>query len=171
MTRKSAIKPEDLQITYSRSANLKDYLVKGELERNRILVGTYPCGKIRCKTCAHITTTSVVKKDNKKYKTQGHYTCQSSNLVYLLTCSICQSKYIGETENTLNTRCRGHETNMRSYNDNLVSRHFKSYNHTFDDYSILVLQPETDKNKRLRLEEAWMILLDTLTPNGLNSRW
>ena len=32
MTRKEAIKPEDIQVTYSRSPNLKDILIKGTLE-------------------------------------------------------------------------------------------------------------------------------------------
>ena len=32
---------------------------------------------------------------------------------------------------------------------------------------ICAVDKERDKNKRLRLEEAWMILLDTLNPKGL----
>ena len=32
MTRKEAIKPEDIEVTYSRSPNLKDILIKGSLE-------------------------------------------------------------------------------------------------------------------------------------------
>ena len=80
-------------------------------------------------------------------------------------------KYIGETENTLNTRCRGHESNMKSENQNLISQHFKQYNPTYNDYSITALMHEEDKNRRLRLEESWMILLNTLQPSGLNSRW
>ena len=44
-----------------------------------------------------------------------------------------QQKYIGETEQTLNRRCRGHESNMRGDNDNIVSRHYKEYNYTSED--------------------------------------
>ena len=80
-------------------------------------------------------------------------------------------KYVGESENTLSKRCRGHESNMRNVRDNLVSQHSGSYNHTYKDYCISVVHSETDKNKRLRLEEAWMILLDALYPKALNSRW
>ena len=43
--------------------------------------------------------------------------------IYLLTCSICNKKHIGETEQTLNRRCRGHESSMRGDNDNILSRH------------------------------------------------
>ena len=78
-------------------------------------------------------------------------------------------RYIGETEKTLNGRCRGHESNMRSNNDNIVSTHYKQYNHTSEDYIVTAIDKETDYNKRLRLEEAWMILLETMYPKGLNS--
>ena len=48
--------------------------------------------------------------------------------------------------------------------NNPVSKHYISYNHTIEDYVICAsaVYKETDKNRRLRLEEAWMILLDTL---------
>ena len=50
MTRKEAIKPEDIQITYSRRPNLKDIPIKGTLEDSQQPRGTTPCGKTRCKT-------------------------------------------------------------------------------------------------------------------------
>ena len=90
-------------------------------------------------------------------------------MIYLLTCSICEKRYIGETEQTLNGRCRGHESNMRSNNENIVSTHYKEYNHTSEDYTVTAIDKEMDYNKRLRLEEAWMILLETMYPKGLNS--
>ena len=45
MTRKEAIKPDDIQVIYSRSPNLKDILIKGSLEDNQQPRGTTPCGK------------------------------------------------------------------------------------------------------------------------------
>ena len=58
---------------------------------------------------------------------------------------------------------------MRSNNDNKVSTHYKQYNHTSEDYIVITIDKETDYNRRLRLEEAWMILLETMYPEGLNS--
>ena len=113
MTRKNAIKPEDIQITYSRSPNLNDILIQGKLEDIQQIRGTTPCGKTRCKTCDHIQGGNTIKKDHDKYQIRGSFTCQSRNIIYLLTCSICGKRYIGETEQTLNGRCRGHESNMR----------------------------------------------------------
>ena len=36
--------------------------------------------------------------------------------------------------------------------------------------TVSALDKETDYNKRLNLEEAWIFLLDTMHPKGLNSR-
>ena len=64
----------------------------------------------------------------------------------------------------------GHESNMRGDNDNTVSRHYKEYNHTSEDYTVIAIDKETDYNKRLRLEEAWILLLESMYPKGLNIR-
>ena len=170
MTRKEAIKPEYIEVTYSRSPNLKDVLITGNLNDTQTTRGTTPCGKTRCKTCNHIQPGSKVKKGQDTYDIRGNFTCQSRNIVYLLTCNICNKKYVGETEQTLNGRCRGHESNMRANNDNILSKHYKEYNHTSEDYAVTAIDKESVYNKRLRLEEAWIILLDSMYPKGLNSR-
>ena len=60
MTRKEAIKPDDIQVTYSRSRNLKDILIKGSLEYNQQPRGTTPCGKTRCKICDHVQSGNMI---------------------------------------------------------------------------------------------------------------
>ena len=170
MTRKEAIKPGDIQVTYSRSPNLKDIVIQGSLESTQQPRGTTPCGKPRCKTCDHIHQGDTITKQQETYLIRGSFTCQSKNLVYLLTCSICNKHYVGETEQTLNRRCRGHESNMRRCNGSIVSKHHEEYNHTSNDCIVTAVDKETDYNKRLRLEEAWMFLQDTMHPKGLSSR-
>ena len=63
MTRKDAIKPDDIEVTYSRSPNLKDVLIKGTLNDTQTTKGATPCGKPRCKTCNHIQTGSKLEED------------------------------------------------------------------------------------------------------------
>ena len=98
MTRKEAIKPDDIEVTYSRSPNNKDIWIKGNLKDTQLPKGTTPYGKIRCKTCNHIQPGSKVSKELETYDIRGSFTCQSRNIVYLLTCNICNKKYVGETE-------------------------------------------------------------------------
>jgi hypothetical protein len=54
-----------------------------------------------------------------------------------------------------------------------VALHYNMPNHTEKDYKVIAVDREEDKNKnkRLRLEEAWMSILNTLQPNGLNIRY
>ena len=87
-----------------------------------------------------------------------------------MTCNICNIQYGGETSNTMNCRCRGHESSIRTEKDHPVAIHYRSYNHTIDDYSITIVDKEKNKNRRLRLEESWMTLINTLTPKALNGR-
>jgi hypothetical protein len=170
LTRKKAISPDDIEITYSRSINLRDSLIKGNLlsiSKPRICS---PCNK-PCKTCPRIETNmAVTGHNNISYKIRGSFTCQSNDIVYHMECTICHKKYIGESSNTLNTRCRGHESAIRRQQEHPVAQHFSDNNHTETDYKIMAIDKCATKNNRLRLEEAWMILLNTLHPDGLNAR-
>jgi hypothetical protein len=170
-TRKPAIFPHQLKVTYSRSPNIKNMLISGYIAKKKEPRSCQPCGKPRCKTCNRITTNLVVTNTkNESFPIRGNFTCQSHNVVYYLKCNICGIPYVGETSNTLNTRCRGHESAIRTNQLHPVAKHFNTANHTPESYSITAIDRERDKNKRLRLEESWMILMDTLHPYGLNAR-
>ena len=54
-----------------------------------------------------------------------------------------------------------------------VADHFNEEDHANNKlhYKINIIGQEANKNRRLRLEEAWMLLLNTHYPNGLNSKW
>ena len=71
-----------------------------------------------------------------------------------MTCNVCNIQYVGETSNTMNSRCRVHECSIRTEKDDPVAIYYRSYNHTIDDYSITIVDKESNKNRRLRLEES-----------------
>ena len=172
MTRKSVITPDQIQITYSRSRNLKDKLVKSNIHHNNKPNLSQPCLQPRCLTCSHMNTSYVISsKENYSYPIRGNFNCKSNDIIYVMSCNICNIQYVGETSNSMNCRCRSHESSIRTNKDHPVAVHYRSYNHTIDDYSITIVDQEKGKNRRLRLEESWMALLNTLTPRGLNGRW
>ena len=107
------------------------------------------------------TTQTVTNKINHNYPIRGNFNCQSTNIPYVLKCDICGIQYVGESSNTMNTRCRGHVSTIRTSKDHPVALHYRSYNHTIEDFTITVVDKEQDKNRRLRLEESWITLLDT----------
>jgi hypothetical protein len=170
-TRKQNIKKEDIQVIYRRSQNLKDLLVRGKINIEHKQRICQPCGKPRCKTCMKVnTTTTATSSNNISYPIRGTFNCQSHHIIYLMTCNICHIQYVGESSNTLNTRFRGHESAIRTKQLHPVAQHYNTNNHTEEAYTVTVLDKENDKNKRLRLEETWMVLMDTLQPKGLNVR-
>ena len=163
-TRKPGIKPENIHVTYSRSPNLRDMLVKAGLcsiPPQAFQTMLEP----RYLTCPHRNTSQFISNQaNHSYPIRGNLHCKSTNVVYVMTCNVCNIQYVGEISNTVNNRYRGHRSCIRTEKDHPVAIHYRSYNHTTDDYSITIADNEPDKNRRLRQEESWITLLDTLTP-------
>ena len=56
---------------------------------------------------------------------RGKFTCASTNVVYLLTCTACQAAYVGETGCTLRERMNGHRSAIKNGEDTPVADHFK----------------------------------------------
>ena len=75
---------------------------------------------------------------------------------------------MGETSQTLNKRFRTLESTIRSNSENNIAEHFNLKNHSPISYTVKIVSQEEDKNKRLRLEESWIHLLDTFQLKGLN---
>ena len=69
---------------------------------------------------------------------------------------------------------RGHESHIRNYHrhpGNPVAQHFGINLNNEKEYEITILDQESEKKRRLRLEEAWIFILRTLNPGGLNTKW
>ena len=87
----------------------------------------------------------------------------------MLTCGIHNVQYVGETQQTLNPRFRLHESMINTKKENPVSDHFnKEHSENKLDYKVNIIGQESNKNRRIRLEESLMLLLYTHHPNGLN---
>ncbi|OCT84254.1 hypothetical protein XELAEV_18022402mg [Xenopus laevis] len=93
--------PPNLNLLITRSALL-----------NPTKNGTYPCAKKQCKTCPHILTSGKIPilDTLEEYSIHGHYNCSSSNVVYLIQSTKCNTVglYIGETGQTLRKRNTHH---------------------------------------------------------------
>ena len=49
------------------------------------------------------------------HKIQGHITCTTSNMIYLISCRICGIQYIGETKNSLKKWFCGHRSTVKTH--------------------------------------------------------
>ena len=103
--------------------------------------------------------------------------CQSSNLIYLITCTKCKIQYVGQTKNRLLTRFQGHYFDMNSQNDTTVARHFNKCPSLspakFNGLSISILSfirapadSSTGQSKRDKEEKRWIHRLQSVVPKG-----
>ena len=114
-----------------------------------------------------------------RFKSMKNVNCQSSNLIYLITCMNCGIQYVGQTKNQLLIRFQGHINDKEHDRDTTIAHHFNrcpidnpSY---FAGLNISVISfipspPEsyTAKQHRDGEEKWWMHHLSTITPLGLN---
>ena len=177
--KRNPINLQKIQTVFRKSSNLRNLIITGLINnKKQQLQKCVPCrnaGHKGCISCDRITfTNTVTSSENVTLKIRGNFNCQSYNCIYYLTCKCCNRKYIGESFQTVNQRLRGHESRIRYYQkhpNNPVAQHYGINQLTEKEYSVEILDQEEDKNKRNRLEESWIFLLNTMNPYGLNTKW
>ena len=174
-----------LVVGYKRNPRLWDMLVKSSIP----IVKNYgksgkssnSCQDANCKYCPYIDvsgnifSTTTKKRHNAKF----NVCCNSSNLIYCLTCSTCEKQYVGMTKRKLKQRLYEHLRNIRQGNLNdPIGRHFSKVPHNRDPskvkvhvLSFITHPPDsrTALNMRLRFELDWIHRLRTTLPRGLNA--
>ena len=167
-----------LQIVFKKSKNLKESIITGLVNAKKPPM--YKCSPCRnnnrkgCILCDRILHNNIVTNKEDTHKLRGYHHCQSENCIYCLICLCCNKEYIGETSQTVNNRLRGHESHIKNYHkhpNNPVAQHYGINLNKAKEYNIMILDQEIDKNRRLRLEEACIHILETMTPRGLITKW
>ena len=84
-------------IAFHRPRNLRDYSgVQAVFTSTpRELPGSYLCGAPRCKTCLILMTSNKFSSHTtgKSFKIKIRTSCKSSNVIYLITCTMCCQNY------------------------------------------------------------------------------
>ena len=89
--------------------------------------GSFKCGKGQCKICKIIVEcqncTSLATEDT--FSIISEINGYSENVIYMYTCNISQSQYIGETNNSLQERANVHRYQiMFTYSNNPLYKSF-----------------------------------------------
>ncbi|OCT80527.1 hypothetical protein XELAEV_18027338mg [Xenopus laevis] len=145
-------------------------------------VGTYRCGASRCVTCKYIDKSLEFTSSSTAYiyRNKCYINCNTTYVVYLLTCKKCNIQYVGSTFRNLKCRMREHIHSIESHSTSTtVSRHFLDCNNSDIKYlkiqgieKIYESSRGGDKISKLRHREAyWIFTLDTRQPKGLNLRF
>ena len=91
-------------------------LIHSPKESTPTPAGFSKCGDKRCNTCKLGTFGNKIQitSTNKTFIIRNPITCKTSNVVYCLTCKKCKEQYIGETEQEIHERQRGHLSDINS---------------------------------------------------------
>ena len=135
------IQNSKILVVHKSAVNLKQTLVKTNLNPPNIDPGSGPCNK-PCNTCHFMKKTTKITswKTKQTLNIKGNFNCQTKNIVYDISCAKCGVQYIGQSSNTFNERLRGHLADIRQGNNfKPVSRHFTSSNHKSDDVTATIV--------------------------------
>ena len=111
-----------------------------------------------------------------QYKINFEFNCNSSNVVYLLTCNVCKKQYVGSTTTKFRHRFNQYKSSLKLYEKGRRDfkqvkffEHFYSVNHNgiLEDINVQNIDYCDPNNKEIR-ENVWIFTLSTHDPLGLN---
>ena len=126
---------------FSRNKNLGELLAP---RKNNMPIkspeqgGSFRCMGSRCKTCKHVNVTNTFNSTytRRQYKIANRLDCKSCNVVYLITCNLCNKQYVGETLRRLCDRLTDHRSNIVTLKDTPIAKHFTLPYHSIANITI-----------------------------------
>ena len=129
------------------------------------------------RSCIRVVSVSVywTCMPKRSVKIADRFTCISANVIYCITCTLCNKLYIGETGTRLGERFREHLRDVDKNDKDAskpVARHFNLPNHSKKHMAIcgLPLHLGTTESRK-NLEQKFIFQIGTLNPHGVNERF
>ena len=179
--RLNSVLPSPPRVAFRNSKTLKDKLVRAKLEEFVYEnAGADDCGHSNCDICQLLEKGNVFESTvtKKKYHINFPFNCNSSCVVYLLTCTVCLKQYVGSTVTRFRLRFNQYKSNIKLYGEGrrgfkqekLIEHFFRcSENGTHHDIKVQIID-HCDPNDQETREDFWIYHLDTLHPKGLNQK-
>ena len=168
--------PNPPLVSFKRDRNPRDSLVRSSLPSN-LEPGTFNCSRKVCNTLPFINSKTHIRGPNGSYQVNDHFDCTTSNIIYCITCTLCNKLYIGESGRKLGDRFREHLLDVKNKGSDLskpVARHFNLPGHSHEHMEICGIYLHLGNNEtRKRKEQRLIFKLGTLAPNGtgINERF
>ena len=139
----------------------------------RSTTGIRKCKSPRCVTCkVHLNTSTSFKSANPTNKSvyyiRHSFTCESTNIVYLITCTKCKKQYVGCTTHSLRYRINHHRSSIMRRLPSYIYKHFNLQDHDITNLTVQPIDTTKDRTELHNLEKYWIASLSTLVPFGLN---
>ena len=126
--------------------------------------------------CLFILNTSKISGSKRSVKITDRFTCTSANVIYCITCTLCNKLYIGETgrwrlRNQFREHLRDVEKNDKDASKP-VARHFNLPNHFKKHMAICGLSLHLGTTESCKnLDQKLIFQIRTLNPHGINERF
>ena len=137
------------------------------------------CGNcMLCREHLNTSTTFTSAVTHEKYSIADQVSnidiaCTTKNVIYLITCELCNIQYVGMTTQSIRTRFYSHRSAIKSHKINTFLYHHFLCGHNAHNCKVQIIyhyhKNDNDaKNVLLHVEEFYMRKLGTLHPFGLN---
>ena len=163
---------------FKKQKSIKDNIIRAKVampSENKIKrknPGMKKCGKW-CTACPYIKEGKSVKINQKKtWNINRNVNCETTNIVYLIECSKCSERYIGESSRSLKSRLADHRGYInRDLVDTATGAHFHTPGHDLSHLTITILEQPKNKIENYRKErEKYLINLFNTYYRGMNKQ-
>ena len=170
--------PDKPLFTSRRGRNLRDMLIKAKIHNdNANDTKLQVCKKPDCTICPQVKSEEVISSISlNKFITPTKVTCKTHNVVYLLTCSVCQKQYVGETKRQFLVRYKEHSKDLEYNREKPIVRHVLEHGEHNTRLIPQILEvikrnPDLESTTTFRRtrEAHWIYALRSMAPEGLNT--
>ena len=134
----------------------------------------HPCKHPRCATCQHFLPSPVIRSSHNGqcFRVRHPFTCNSSGIIYVITCIRCRKQYVGQTMKSLRERISQHRSSIKMNQPRYISKHFNLDGHNIQHLKVQIIDKVSENSGSVealdKLERYWINKLGTIQPNGLN---
>ena len=167
------------RVAFRNAKILKDRLVRSKLrDESEVETGSFKGNSKQCEVCNCIESGSKFKSfvTQKLYKINFRFDCNSSDVIYLISCKTYSRQYTGTRVTRFRKRFNQYKSNVNLYSQGVrgmmqekIISHFLTENHNgcSKDMSVQIID-HFDPNDKERSESYWIETLETSFPKGLN---
>jgi hypothetical protein len=131
------------------------------------------CTQTRCKTCDNLSECHDFRSTtfDVYFPLHCNMNCAVENVIYLITCVLCELQYVGETGGCLRDRMTAHRSCVKLRKPTPVGIHFTSEGHKQHHMKIVPIEQVLINSLPLRRKRElyWQLKLGTIFPRGLNA--
>jgi predicted GIY-YIG superfamily endonuclease len=165
-----------LKLYNSMSANIFSIFVHNKYNNRSFFKNTISCNSLNCITCKFVNSNDYVSINQQFFiPIQSRCTCESTHIVYIIKCKLCNEFYIGQSEKSARIRLKQHIRAIVKFKPfirytNEVGYHFNLKGHNYlRDFEFFIFKDKIKKKKyRLSVENDIIHIVNNFNKKIMN---